>query len=74
MRNLLPSKNTALHIQSILNGFNQQLYEYFANVLFTFRKKLEYQHVLTKLIKESKRALDKHMYVGFLLFDLSKGF
>ena len=58
--------------------FNQQLYDYFAHILSdrlsAFRKKYGCQHVLTKLIKDSKRALDNHMHVGLLLLDLSKAF
>ena len=58
--------------------YNQQLYEYFKHVLSdllsAFRKRYWCQHVLTKLIEDSKRALDNHMHVGFLLLDLSKAF
>ena len=58
--------------------FNQQLYDYFAHILSdllsAFRKKYGCQHVLTKLIEDSKRALDNHMHVGLLLLDLSKAF
>ena len=54
--------------------YNQQLYEYFKHVLSdlvsVFRKIYGCQHVLTKLIKGSKRALDNHMHVGLLLLDL----
>ena len=60
------------------NVFNQQLYEYFTHILSdllsAFRKKYGCQHVLTKLIEDSKSALDKHMHVGLLLLDLSKAF
>ena len=58
--------------------YNQQLYEYFKHVLSdllsAFRKRYGCQHVLTKLIEDSKRALDNHMHVGLLLLDLSKAF
>ena len=58
--------------------FNQQLYDYFAHILSdilsAFRKKYGCQHVLTKLIEDSKRALDNHMHVGLSLLDLSKAF
>ena len=58
--------------------FNQQLYDYFTDVmsdlLSAFRKKYGCHHVLTKLIEDSKQALDKHMNVGLLLLDLSKAF
>ena len=58
--------------------YNQQLYEYFKHVLSdllsAFRKRYARQHVLTKLIEDSKRALDNHMHVGLLLLDLIKAF
>ena len=58
--------------------YNQQLYEYFKHVLSdllsAFRKRYGCQHVLTKLIEDSKRALNNHMHVGLLLLDLSKAF
>ena len=58
--------------------FNQQLYDYFTDVmsdlLSAYRKKYRCHHVLTKLIEDSKQALDKHMNVGLLLLDLSKAF
>ena len=54
---------------------NQQLYEYFQNILSgllsTFHKKYGCHHVLTRLVEDCKRALDKHMHVGLLLLDLS---
>ena len=58
--------------------FNQQLYDYFKHILSgllsAFRKKYGCHHVLTRLIEDCKRALDKHMHVGLLLLDLSKAF
>ena len=58
--------------------FNQQLYDYFkhimSGVLSAFRKKYGCHHVLTRLIKDCKQALDRHMHVGLLLLDLSKVF
>ena len=57
---------------------NQQLYEYFQNILSgllsAFRKKYGCHHVLTRLVEDCKKALDKHMHVGLLLLDLSKAF
>ena len=58
--------------------FYQQLYGYFTHILSdllsAFRKKYGCQHVLTKLIEDSKSALDKHMHVRLLLLNLSKAF
>ena len=58
--------------------FNQQSYNYFKHILSdllsAFRKKYGFHHVLTRLIKDCKNALDKHMHVGLLLLDLSKAF
>ena len=58
--------------------FNQQLYDYFKHILSgllsAFRKMYGCHHVLTRLIEDCKRALDKHIHVGLLLFDLSKAF
>ena len=58
--------------------FNQQLYDYIKRILSglssAFRQKYGCHHVLTRLIKDCKRALDKHMHVGLLLLDLSKAF
>ena len=45
-----------------------------SDLLSAFRKKYGCKHVLTKLIEDSKSALDKHMHVGLLLLDLSKAF
>ena len=57
---------------------NQQLHEYFQNILSgllsAFRKKYGCHHVLTRLVEDCKKALDKHMHVGLLLLDLSKAF
>ena len=58
--------------------FTQQLYDYFTDVMFdllsAFRKKYGCHHVLTKLIEDSKQALDRHMNAALLLLDLSKVF
>ena len=58
--------------------YNQQLYEYFKHILSdllsAFRKRYGCQHVLTRLIEDSKRALDNHMRVGLSLLGLSKAF
>ena len=58
--------------------FNQQLYDYFKHILSgllsAFRKKYGCHHVLTRLIEDCKRALDKHMHVGLRLLDLSEAF
>ena len=60
------------------NVFNQKLYENFTQILpdllSAFRKKYGCQHVLTKLLEDSKSALDRHMHVVLLLLDLSKAF
>ena len=45
-----------------------------SDLLSAFRERYGCQHVLTKLIKDSKRALDNHMHVGLLLLDLRKAF
>ena len=66
------------HVPGMPGTFYQQLYEYFKHVLSdllsAFRKRYGCQRVLTKLIEDSKRALDNHMHVGLLLLDLSKAF
>ena len=58
--------------------FNQQFYQYFTHILSdllsAFGKKYGCEHVLAKLIEDSKSALDKHMHVGLLMLDLSKAF
>ena len=55
--------------------FNQQLYDCFKDVvsdlLSALRKKYGCHHVLTKLIEDSKQALDKHMNVGLLLITMT---
>ena len=72
-RSILPSISKVFE-----KVFNQQLYKYFTHILSdllsAFRKKYGCQHVLTKLIEDSKSALNKHMHVGLLLLDLSKAF
>ena len=71
--NILPSISKVFE-----KVFNQQLYEYSTYILSDFmdayREKYGCQHVLTKVIENSKRALDNHMHVGLLLLDLSKAF
>ena len=58
--------------------FYEQLYEFFSDILSTFlaafRKMYGCHHVLTKLIHDCKRALDKGLKVGIILMDLSKAF
>ena len=58
--------------------YHDQLYEYFNGILSVllaaFRKNYSCQHVLTKLVEDSKAALDRHENVGLIFIDLSKAF
>ena len=59
--------------------YNDQMGVYFKDVLSTllsaFRKQHECHHVLlTKLMENSKQALDEGKNVGLILWDLSKAF
>ena len=58
--------------------YNDQMGVYFKDILSTllsaFRKRYGCHHVLTKLMENSKQALDEGTNVGLILLDLSKAF
>ena len=58
--------------------YNDQMGVYLKDILSTllsaFRKRYGCHHVLTKLIENSKQALDEGKNVGLILLDLSKAF
>ena len=60
------------------NVYYEQLYNFFCGILSSslvaYRRNYGCQHVLTKLIQDSKSALDKGEFVGMILMDLSKAF
>ena len=81
--NLEPQNYRPLSILACLSKifervYNDQMGVYFKDVLSTllsaFRKQHECHHVLTKLMENSKQALDEGKNVGLILLDLSKAF
>ena len=58
--------------------YNDQMVVYLKDILSTllsaFRKRYGCHHVLTKLMENSKQALDEGKNVGLMLLDLSKAF
>ena len=67
-----------LFVQNFERVYNDQMGVYFKDVLSTllsaFRKRHGCHHVLTKLMENSKQALDEGENVGLILLDLSEAF
>ena len=67
-----------LFVQNFERVYNDQMGVYFKDVLSTllsaFRKRHGCHHVLTKLMENSKQALDEGKNVGLILLDLNKAF
>ena len=81
--NLEPQNYRPLSVLTCLSKifervYNDQMGVYFKDILSTllsaFRKRYGCHHVLTKLLENSKRALDEGKNVGLILLDLSKAF
>ena len=81
--NLEPQNYRPLSVLTCLSKifewvYNDQMGVYFNDILSTllsaFRKRYGCHHVLTKLMENSKQALDEGKNVGLILFDLSKAF
>ena len=81
--NLEPQNYRSLSVLTCLSKifervYNDQMGVYFKDILSTllsaFRKRYGCHHVLTKLLENSKQALDEGTNVGLILLDLSKVF
>ena len=79
--NLEPQNYRPLSVLTCLSKifervYNDQMGVYFKDILFTLlsalRKRYGCHHVLTKLMENSKQALDEEKNVGLILLDLSK--
>ena len=75
---LLTSKHTNKHLQSIRKIMHNQLYSYFNNILSPnkcgFRKGNSAHQCLLVMIEKLKESIDKEHQFGALLTDLSKAF
>ena len=81
--NLNPQNYRPLSVLNCLSKIFERIYNNQMNVHFkdllssllsAFRKRYGCHHVLTKLIEDSKLALDDGKHVGLILLDLSKAF
>ena len=81
--NLEPQNYRPLSVLTCLSKifervYNDQIGVYFKDILSTllsaFRKRYGWHHVLTKLMENSKQALDEGKNIGLILLDLSKVF
>ena len=75
---LSTTKRPYLFVQNFERVYNDQMDVYFKDILSAllsaFRKRYGCHHVLTKLMENSKQALDEGKNVGLILLDRIKAF